>query len=89
MSVYDPNCYCAVMQDGGASRQGTILADSEKSSNRQLLWYSNNIGLCNISGVGWLNVKWDNGQENSYGMGAQGCYDLQLLTGNFMMCNQR
>ena len=33
--------------------------------------------------VGWLYVKWDNGQENIYRMGAQDHYDLQLLTGNF------
>ena len=82
MSVYDPKCYYAVTQDGGASRQGTILAYSENSGNRQLLWYAGWFGT-NSPSVGWLHVKWDNGQENIYRMGAQKCYDLQLLTGNF------
>ena len=81
MSVYDPKCYYAVTQDGGASRQGTLLAGSENSSNMylDLPWFT----TFKISNVGWRHVKWDNGQENIYRMGAEDCYDLQLLTGNF------
>ena len=70
------------MQDGGASRQGTILAYSENSGNRQLPLYAGLFSTSSTS-VGWLHVKWDNGHENIYRMGAQECYDLQLLTGNF------
>ena len=27
---------------------------------------------------GWISVKWDNGTEDNYRMGAENCYDLQL-----------
>lgn len=70
------------MQDGGALRQGTILAYSENSGNRQLSLYTGLFSASSAS-VGWLYVIWDNGNENIYRMGAQECYDLQLLTGNF------
>ena len=80
MSVYDPKCYYAVTQDRGASRQGTLLADSENSDN---MYLDLPVDFVKISNVGWQHVKWDNGQENIYRMGAEDCYDLQLSTGNF------
>ena len=29
--------------------------------------------------VGWVRVAWDAGDANSYRMGAQGAYDLQIV----------
>ena len=31
------------------------------------------------SHINWLSVQWDNGIKDQYRMGAEGCYDLQLI----------
>ena len=33
-----------------------------------------------IKNNNWISVKWENGEINSYRIGAEGCYDLYFYT---------
>ena len=62
-------------QDGRPPGAGTVIGEV-RNGNHSHIQRSPDHQTVNC--VGWIEVQWDHGGANSYRMGAEGKYDLQL-----------